>query len=117
MWHNIESASALNSILSGSAEDSPRFFLIFKHSTRCSISSMAKSRVEKGQDDRISYYLIDVIGNREVSNLLAELSGVRHESPQAFLYQGSNLIEVTSHMAIRSGEISTHVDSLIQNQT
>lgn len=115
MWHNIDSVPELNSIISGAAGGTTGFILILKHSTRCSISSMAKNRLEKGKDERIAYYIIDVIGNRAISNALAETADVRHESPQAFLYNGSDLIEVTSHMAIRPGELSAHVDALIQN--
>ena len=115
MWHNILSEAELNSIISGSDAGTGKFNLIFKHSNRCSVSSMAKSRVEKSPDERITYYIIDVIRNRDVSNSLAESTGMRHESPQAFLFNGSSLVEVASHMAIRPGEISEHVDALIQN--
>lgn len=114
MWQSILSVAELNSIISESPAGADKFNLILKHSNRCSVSSMAKNRVEKSRDERITYYIIDVIANRDVSNFLADFTEVRHESPQAFLYNGSSLIEVTSHMAIRPGEISEHVDSLIQ---
>lgn len=115
MWQSILSVAELNTIISESGSGTRGFKLILKHSNRCSVSSMAKNRVEKSRDERITYYIIDVIGNRDVSNSLAESTDVRHESPQAFLYNGSTLIDVTSHMAIRPGEISEHIDSLIQS--
>ena len=75
---------------------------------------MAKNRLERSPDPRISYFIIDVIGDRPISNALANLAGVSHESPQAFLYNGSVLIDVKSHMAISPGELSKRIDSLIQ---
>ena len=115
MWHNIVSVAELNSVISESGSGIGKFNLILKHSNRCSVSSMSKNRLEKNPDERITYYIIDVIGHRDVSNSLAETTEVRHESPQAFLFNGPSLVDVTSHSSIRPGEISEHVDSLIQN--
>jgi len=78
---------------------------------------MAKNRLERNPDPRISYFMIDVIGDRPISNALANLTGVNHESPQAFLFNGSILIDVKSHMAISPGELSKRMDSLLQIQT
>lgn len=89
--------------------------LVLKHSNRCALSGMAKSRLEKKKDDRLTYYVIDVIKNRNVSDLLASKSGVRHESPQAFLIEGGKVIEVKSHLAISAAEFSKRIDTL--NQT
>jgi len=114
MWHNISSVAELNTIISDAGSGTGKFNLILKHSTRCSVSSMAKNRIEKNPDARINYYIINVISNRDVSNALADSTGVRHESPQALLFNGSSLVDVTSHSAIRPAEISERVDSLIQ---
>ncbi len=113
-WSEISSEDELNKILSGALNSSQKFPLILKHSKRCVLSGMAKNRLERNVDDRLSYYIIDVIANRNISNLLAEKTGVRHESPQMFLFNGNSLISVKSHMAIDSSEVSTKLDSLIR---
>jgi len=113
-WREISTENELNEVLSGTSDSAQKFPLILKHSKRCVLSGMAKNRLERNADQRISYYIIDVISNRAVSNLLSEKTGVKHESPQMFLFSGSNLISVKSHMAIDSSEVTTRLDSLIR---
>jgi bacillithiol system protein YtxJ len=107
-WSLIESEESLRDLLNSSS-DTPLFIL--KHSYRCALSSMAKSRIEKSEDSRFSYYLIDVVKNRSVSNLLSEIFTVQHESPQAYIIIGSKLVEVKSHLAIQPKGFSTLLDS------
>lgn len=75
---------------------------------------MAKVRLERNPDPRLTYFLIDVIGNRPVSNKLSEMTDVHHESPQMFLYHNTQLIDVKSHMAISASEISRRLNAVIQ---
>lgn len=111
MWTSIASSADLEACF----RDTSPISLVLKHSTRCALSSMAKSRLEKKKDDRLTYCIIDVIKNRDVSDLLATMSGERHESPQAFLIEGGKVIEVKSHLAINAAEFSKRIDSLSQN--
>jgi bacillithiol system protein YtxJ len=82
--------------------------LIFKHSTQCSISSMAKSRLERswdfGQDDIKPYYL-DLIAFRSISNAIAEKFNVYHESPQALLIRNGECTYDASHLDISVQEL------------
>lgn len=117
LWQSITTETDLNNLLSGSEIEPVMYCLILKHSHRCAISTMAKSRLERKIDSRIAYYIIDVINHRQVSNALAAATGVAHESPQAFLFNGSLMIDVRSHMGISPSELSKRVDSLIQIQT
>jgi bacillithiol system protein YtxJ len=71
--------------------------LFFKHSTRCPISSMAYRQMQ-ALGDRV--FLIRVIESREISNLLAELTKVRHESPQVILCRQGKAVWNASHYAI-----------------
>lgn len=77
--------------------------LIFKHSTRCSISSMVLNRFEASdlfQKNLLSCWFLDLIALRELSNLIATQTGVQHESPQCIvLYQG-HVIYAESHGSI-----------------
>jgi len=108
LWNTIENEESLRSLVDSSGEK-PLFIL--KHSYRCALSTMAKNRIEKNEDPRFQYHLIDVVKDREVSNVLAELFSVRHESPQAFLVKDSKLIEVKSHLAIQPHGFSVLLDS------
>ncbi|SOU87888.1 bacillithiol system redox-active protein YtxJ [Tenacibaculum dicentrarchi] len=62
---------------------------IFKHSTRCSISSVAKSRFEKSFDESLKdfkVYYLDLISYREISNEIAIQFQVEHQSPSTLNY-------------------------------
>lgn len=107
-WSPVESEDELEKLINSSDVSS---VFILKHSYRCALSSMAKSRIEKNKDERLQYYLIDVIQNRAVSNALADMFSVSHESPQAFLIKDSKLIEVKSHLAIKPHAFSLLLDS------
>jgi bacillithiol system protein YtxJ len=50
-------------------------------------------------------YYIDLLKNRDVSNRLAELSKIRHESPQVIVFKGNNVIYSASHSGINANEI------------
>ncbi|TNE53421.1 MAG: bacillithiol system redox-active protein YtxJ [Bacteroidetes bacterium] len=82
--------------------------LIFKHSTRCGISSMALSRFESEfqEKEELPIYMLDLLNHRSLSNLVAELSGVRHESPQVLVLHHKELVYQASHGMINAGEIN-----------
>lgn len=74
--------------------------VIFKHSTRCGLSSMMLRRFEnlwRDQDPETNYYLLDILRNRSLSESLATQAQLRHQSPQALLFRGGRLIGSASH--------------------
>ena len=80
--------------------------LIFKHSTRCSISSMAKNRLEKGTaPEDIDFYYLDLIKHRSISQKIAEDFDVSHESPQILLIRNGECIYDDSHSGISMSDI------------
>ncbi len=80
--------------------------LIFKHSTRCSVSAMIKNRLEKSnQPGHIRFYFLDLIAHRSLSNKIAEDLKVHHESPQVLLIKDGECIFDESHLAIQMDEI------------
>ncbi len=98
-WTLLESAEQLNNIKSQQG-----YSLIFKHSTRCSISMMAKKRFELDWEDLpedMPLYFLDLIQHRDLSNQVAQLFNVHHESPQLLLVKNGECILDQSH-----GEIS-----------
>ncbi len=80
---------------------------IFKHSTRCSISSMAKMRLERAETPQnISFYYLDLIRYRNLSNKIADLFKVHHESPQVLLIKNGECVYDESHNGIDMQDIA-----------
>ena len=104
LWNVITLEDQLRDALKQSME---RPVLFFKHSTRCSISSMALSRFEENwnPDTNCAIYFLNLIEFRNLSNKIAELTGVEHESPQVIVMKENNVIYTASHSAIDTKEI------------
>ncbi len=87
--------------------------LIFKHSTRCSISSTALNRFERNWKDNysanIKLFYLDLIANRQLSDLVAKHYEVEHESPQVLLILDGKCIYNTSHLNINVNELLNYV--------
>lgn len=102
-WKNLTQDSQIKEIIERSYQK-PQ--LIFKHSTRCSISVMAKSRLDTGWDlENVEPWYLDLLSYRNVSNAVASQLGVLHESPQAILLKDGLVIHESSHNAISLGEL------------
>ena len=103
-WNPLQTEAELDALIQQS-NISP--CLIYKHSSRCSLSYVARSRLESRAKDLtgISLYLIDLIKNRNISNLVAEKLYVHHESPQIILVEKEECILDNSHLGIRVDEI------------
>ncbi len=84
--------------------------VIFKHSTRCSISGVAKSRLERGTPPpNVDFYFLDLIRDRAISNKVAEEFSVSHESPQVLLIKNGECVYDESHSGISMTEIEDQV--------
>ena len=80
--------------------------VIFKHSTRCSISSMAKSRLERTEaPSGIDFYYLDLLKFRPVSDQVANDFKVWHESPQILLITNGECVYDESHSGISMAEL------------
>lgn len=103
-WIHLTSKEQLTQIREKSNEK-PQ--VIFKHSTKCSISSMAKSRLERGtQPDGMDFYYLDLIAYRNLSSMVAEDFDVWHESPQILVIKSGKCVYDESQSAIRMEDIS-----------
>lgn len=81
--------------------------VIFKHSTRCSISTMAKSRLEREKTpENASFYYLDLIKYRSISNKIATDYSVHHESPQILLIKNGECVYEETHNGISMGDIA-----------
>lgn len=80
--------------------------VIFKHSTKCSISSMAKSRLERAEEpEGIDFNYLDLIAHRNVSAKIADEFHVQHASPQILVIKDGKCVYDESHSAISMDEI------------
>jgi bacillithiol system protein YtxJ len=84
--------------------------VIFKHSTRCSISSMAKSRLERNEHPGSGdFYFLDLLKHRLISDRIAEDFAVAHQSPQILLIKNTECVYEESHSGIQMDEIAEQI--------
>ncbi len=103
-WVNLTSLDQLNEI-----KNAEGYSLIFKHSTRCSISMMAKRNFEFNWDvipENTTLYFLDLISYREISNAIAETFNVAHQSPQILLIKNGDCVLEASHSDISADEVA-----------
>ena len=73
---------------------------------------MAKDRFERGwkyADEEIVPVFLDLISHRDVSNRIAQLYGIDHESPQILLVKNGKCIHTSSHSAIDAGGLAAYL--------
>ena len=102
-WTPLNTLSQLDEFLTSTDK-----IVVFKHSTRCPVSSMAKRSLEYDKNlipDGTIFYYLDLIAHRDISNKIAEYWNVRHESPQILIIQGDNCMYNASHSDIEMAEI------------
>lgn len=97
-WHRLKTLDDLNeAVLRSNGSD----VLLYKHSYRCGICTAAMRRLEEVDTELLPIYMVDVVADRPISNAIADRFGVHHESPQAILIRGGQVIAVRSHSSIR----------------
>jgi bacillithiol system protein YtxJ len=104
-WTALTSLDQLNQIVEESNSTS---VLIFKHSTRCSISKMVLSGFERNYNiapDKLKCYYLDLLSYREISNAIAEKFNVYHQSPQVLLIKDGKCVYDESHESIEASVI------------
>jgi len=80
--------------------------VIFKHSTRCSVSSVAKGRLDRASAPAdVDFYYLDLIRFRNISNKIAEVFKIHHESPQVLMIRNGECVYDESHMGINIQDI------------
>ncbi len=109
-WINLNSKEVVDQIID--VESESRTCIIFKHSTSCSISGMAHYRLSDDWDKRLddtSFYYLDLLAYRDVSNYIAEKLQVHHESPQVIIVKNGETSYDVSHLDIQVADILTEV--------
>lgn len=99
-WQSLNALDSLDAILEASFQ---RPQLLFKHSTRCSISAGAKFRLDSGLDTlaaEFDLHYLDLLSYREISNQIAERFQVVHQSPQVVVLRNGKASFHMSHQLI-----------------
>ena len=84
--------------------------VIFKHSTQCSISEAAHGEVMAAFAEfpaAADWVLLDLLEHRDVSNQVAKLLGIKHESPQFIVLEKGVVKSVLNHRAIKRAALQT----------
>jgi bacillithiol system protein YtxJ len=111
-WNNIDSIEAVQDLIRRSFQTP---CLIFKHSTRCEISSIAKYRLEQDwafENEQLAPYYLDLISYRSVSAHIADTFEVHHESPQVLLIHQGECVYDASHLDIQVAEIQEALSAI-----
>lgn len=107
-WNKLETMEQLHDYLENSSNEP---VLLFKHSTRCPVSSMALNDFEREWNTELPVKLVylDLIAFRPISNEIETLTGVVHQSPQAILVKNNQAIYNASHQSIDAEKISSYL--------
>jgi bacillithiol system protein YtxJ len=103
-WIPLTLMGQLDEIIALSSEKPA---VIFKHSTRCSVSRMALKQFENEYNlgDTVDAYFLDLLEHRDISNEIAARFNVYHQSPQLLLIQDGKSVYDVSHSDIDAGAL------------
>lgn len=108
-WLSLTTEKQLEEIDRRSFDPDIKGVLLFKHSTRCSISAMALNRLERNLkvSENTPAYLLNVLDHRSVSQRIADQYDVHHESPQLLIIKDGKCIYDASHSAINAVDVQS----------
>ena len=105
-WKELNSEKQIDEIKKDSFN---KPVIIFKHSTRCAISSLALDRLENGSkngiEEEFTPYFLDLIRYRHLSDQVAEEFDVYHESPQLIMLKDGKAVYHNSHLGISYDDV------------
>jgi bacillithiol system protein YtxJ len=82
--------------------------VLFKHSTRCSISRMVLKQFDAEfnyPEEKIDWYLLDLLNHRDLSNEIASRYNVVHQSPQIVVIRNGKAVFNESHDSISAEDL------------
>ncbi len=96
-WQTLERSEQVDELIERSKV---RPVVVFKHSTRCSISGYALRRLSedwKEVSNKVTLYYLDLLAHRNISDDLASILGVAHQSPQIIILKDGLPVLDCSH--------------------
>jgi len=96
---------ALENLLDNSNQ---RAVIVFKHSISCPISAAAYREMQQLEDEVV---LVEVQSARELSSELADITGIRHESPQVIVLRNGKAVWNASHYGVKALEVAKALET------
>ncbi len=103
-FNKISSTEKLDELFNESNE---KPIVIFKHSLTCPISAGVYQEISNADAD---INLVVVQTARNISTLIAEKTGVRHETPQAIVLKDGKPIYHASHYDVTAADVEDSVN-------
>jgi bacillithiol system protein YtxJ len=100
----IDNHAALENLLTDSTN---KPVIVFKHSNACPISARAYREMETL--DNVN--LLEVQSARAISNEVADLTGIRHETPQVIILRDGKAVWNASHFDVVAADVMKAVES------
>jgi bacillithiol system protein YtxJ len=104
-FFKIDDRTSLDNLL---ADSRSKPVIVFKHSNACPISSRAYREMEQFEGQ---VNILVVQSAREVSRELANLTGVRHETPQVIVLRDGKAVWDASHFDVKATAVADAVAS------
>ena len=104
-FFRIDDRATLDNLINDSKQ---KPVIVFKHSNACSISSRAYREMEK-VDSQVN--ILEVQSAREISRELANLTGIRHETPQVIVLRDGKAVWNASHFGVTAEDVKKAVES------
>lgn len=107
-WSGLHSMGDLDEAIKLSNETP---VVLFKHSTRCSISSSALSRITRNWNNSevaVQPFILDLISYRDISAAIGTKLNVIHQSPQMIIVKNGKAVFNSSHMDINFSDVKEH---------
>jgi len=101
-WNQLNDLKVIDEAIALSYE---KPVILFKHSTRCSISRFALKQFEKDYNfsaEQLEPFFLDLLNHRNISNEIAERFQVTHQSPQLIVVKDGAAIFSSTHSDIEA---------------
>lgn len=109
-WIALTTLEQVNKVIEDSQDKTQ---IIFKHSTSCGISGMVLRRItntwSKVDDSMLDFNFLDLLAFRNISDEIASILNVMHESPQVIILKNREVVFHTSHGAILDFDINEYI--------
>ena len=111
MVKECKTADDFREVLNNSKE---KAIFVFKHSTACPVSrnAMKEYTAFASRADQAEYRQVLVRENRALSDLIAEETGIRHESPQVILFYQGRPAWICTHRSITGDSLGRQLERM-----
>jgi len=107
-WQPLTDVSQLDDI---DKRSKTKTQIVFKHSTRCGVSSMVMNQFVSmyDVDANLDLYYLDLLSHRDVSNEIGYKFQVMHQSPQLLIIKNGTTVAHASHGGINEVDLSRFI--------